>query len=382
MKDTSELAQRLSEACMRTMLAALALSGLAFALAEKYQDVPPFEAFAKYEIAREDLDAQISDLQSDSCWQLYASSRPNPAIALQVTLYELGTIQCSNQAPGKVKIGSSILSSRLDDLQTPDPPTATNSVTPRGSPATSTPDPAHRDGAPLPMAPVGLEIWTPLSAEGSIEDTLQILWDDNLLSTARKYTGAASMEIYRWLLVRNRLDLRRQIPPKVEVVRSEHPATRSRLSGLQISDLQEINRMAHSGLNDLDRTVRDSFRALLPETTLGVRISTAAEVVSVALCLFMVILAAYVRAAVKCEVYSTRGTVFSVLIGSRWFEVAGFLLICIPAAALSALCLAIGWRGPTGYAVTVFASIVFLTTFSMVVRLAPHTGLGKPATHD
>jgi hypothetical protein len=192
----------------------------------------------------------------------------------------------------------------------------------------------------------------------------------------------AAMEIYRWQLFRNRLDVRRRSSPTVDAPRIEHSVTSSKFAGLQVRDLEEIARMAHTGLNDLDRTVHDSFRALLPETSLGVRIGTAAEAVAAALCLFMVILTAYVRAAVNCEAPSTRGTVFSVLIGSRWFEAAGFVLICVPLAALCSLCVAIGWREATGYAVTALTLIVFLSTSSIIIRLGPHTSLGRLPARD
>jgi hypothetical protein len=96
----------------------------------------------------------------------------------------------------------------------------------------------------------------------------------------------------------------------------------------------------------------------------------------------MVVLAAYVRAAVNSDAPSTRGTIFSVLIGSRWFEVAGLSLTWVPAFALSSLSVAIGWRDIAGYVVTVLTLIVFFTTSYILTRLVPHTTFGKPAAYD
>ena len=63
------------------------------------------------------------------------------------------------------------------------------------------------------------------------------------------------------------------------------------------------------------------------------RISTAAIAVASALCLFMVALAAYGRAAIPMNAFQVRGTVFSVFSGPIGLELAGIVALLAPGTA-------------------------------------------------
>jgi hypothetical protein len=380
MKSTPELAQRLSEVCVKIMLAALVLSALAFGLAEKFHDAAAFEAFAKYEIARETLDAQVSDLQNDPCWQRYIRAQPREADAAHLSLLELNTIQCSDQSPNQVAVGITILDVPPDNA---DPYALSQpSQAPAVQPSLSQPprqDMRKRnDLSRRPMPPTNLQVWIAAISADQLVSTLHVLWDDALLATAKKYSAVAAEDIYRWELFRLHLQTRADLRRVASGSSGEPASVQYPFSQLRISDLEQITRLAHGGLGDLDRVLRDNFRAFLPETSMGVRIGTAAQVVSAGLAILMTIFAAYIRAAINAEAVSTKGTVFSVLIGSRGFEIAGLVLICIPAASLASLTSAIDWPSQISYVAATCALIVFGVTTFIALRIVPFTGLNVP----
>lgn len=369
-KERSDLAHKLSDVCIKIALTALALSALAFALGERFVQVPAFEAFGKFVLARENLNAQIGDLEADSCWQIYLATLPERTAATHITLHDLAGIQCSDQAPGSVKIGSTIVSPGDTNnvvIHFGGSTTLPNVASP-SSPAHRSPHQASQQAVPAPPTDVRIEFWFPLAEAESIGRTLKALWDERTLGVAEKYSETAAEEIYRWRLQRFRLFRRRVIPAELY---SPHPATEANfdISGLWISDLREIDKASHTSLIELDRVIHDQFRAPLPDTSYGVTIVTAAQIVAATLTLLGALLAAYVKAALNADARSTPGTVFKVLLGSSWGRFTGCMVTVVPFASVGFLNFSMALSRSAGISVVACTAMLGIVTFVTVSRL-------------
>jgi hypothetical protein len=366
-KERSDRAHKLSDVCVKILLAGLAFSATAFALAERIREIPPFEAFGKFVLARETLTAQIADLEEDPCWKLYSTALSDPTAVLHTTLRELHQVQCSDQAPNTVRVGSKSITIGASHVLVLNPD-GSEAVTPK----IAKPPPAvsQVSSSVIPATPTGFhtELWLPLPEAETISTTIKTLWDDSTLERAQRYSGVAAEEIYRWRLHRSRLFKRRVSAPQLG---SSHPPTEATfdVSKLWIGDLKEIDNVSHTSLTELDRVLRDQFRAPLPDASYGVNIGTATQIVAAILTLLAAALQAYVRAACNADAKSTPGTVFHVLTGSLWGELVIYTVFTIPLAAVAYLDVAISVKGSAGVYFSVCAVAILIMTLSTLRRL-------------
>jgi hypothetical protein len=89
----------------------------------------------------------------------------------------------------------------------------------------------------------------------------------------------------------------------------------------------------------------------------------------------MLVLSAYVRAAVLADAVSSRGTIFhTVLIPSAWYRLAAFLILLTPVMSLSVLWRAVGWHTVNGYFIGFFTVLCGIATGAIALRVKPTIG--------
>ena len=254
MSESSDLPQRLSDACMRTTLALMVLSAGALGLAEKFQAATHFQAYAQVEMARGILEALLADLANDNCWRSYVRTLPESQLAANTTLAELKGIECTS-THNKMRIDLAIW----------------------GNKSPSAIDPASlRFLESRPAIVQDGEKWYELGATEMLEHYVAPLWNDELLNIGQRYSVVAKDDIYRWQLYRFRLQQRRGLPLVPERLSPGGAISESNFLNLTVGDLGDVSHLAHSALSDLDRAVHEEFRASLPSVPMDFGVATAA----------------------------------------------------------------------------------------------------------
>jgi hypothetical protein len=373
-KERSDLGHRLSEMCVKIALASLAFSAAAFALGDRIREVPEFDAFGKFELARDILSAQIADLEEDPCWKLYLAALSDETAVSRTTLQELSQVKCSDQAPNIVKVGSKRMIAGTSHGPVADfrgTSLATSNIT-ASHLASSKPSLSKTNFSVTSAVPdaLGVEDWLPLPETEAISKTVKILWDEPTLASAQRYSRVAGEEVYRWRLHRARLFKQRV---DASELKSSRPPTEAGfdVSKLQIEDLREIAKSSHTSLVEIDRVVHDQFSAPLPDTSYGVNIGTASQIVAAILVLLAAALAAYVRAALNADAISTPGTVFHVLLGSSWGELVIHVVLCVPLAAVAYLDYSIEMQASAGVYLSACTIAIAIAVLSTIKRLFP-----------
>src|ERR1700722_8346069 len=215
-KETSDLAQRLSDTCFKIYLTSFAFSAVAFALAERIKEAPQFNAFATVALSGQKLSEQLADLAEDPCWQLYSSALSDPAAVKRTTLRDISQIQCSDQVPNAVRVG----------------PKTIVIASSGSSPVLPVTPPIHRT-----------DLWLPLPEAEPIGKSVSILWDDATLEKARQYSVAAAGEVDHWRTHRSQLFKRRARASATEASRPQ-PESTFDVSNLQLADLEQIKNMS------------------------------------------------------------------------------------------------------------------------------------------
>jgi hypothetical protein len=349
MKTDGDLAQRLSDSFVKTILALLALSAVACGVAERIQKLSLFESYWKFLNARATLELLLADLSGDPCWQKFIQSLPDPKQAGATTIADLKRIECTpHHDQMRVNSSRTITPSTLD-------PSSPEFVTP--------PKYAHTtDG------------WYSLGMAEILEHSLVPLWDDLPLTMGELYSSVAGDDIYRWQLQRFQLQQRRGLPLVADRLHRSNAIAESNFLQLQIDDLNAISRVTHSPLSDLDRGLNE-FRASIPSTPMDLNLGTAAQAVAFAMVVFTAVLGAYVRVAGSQTLFTHPGTIFHAMLGSRFTELIGYFLLWVPTVSLITLGSAIGWTQGAVIVPAVCAVTVVWSTFSILRRLRPHTKL-------
>ncbi len=347
MKTDGDLAQRLSDSCVKTILALLALSAVAFGIAERIQKFSLFESYWKFLNARATLELLLADLSGDPCWQKYIQSLPDPKLAGATTIADLKRIECTpHHDQMRVNSSRAITPSTLEL-------TSLEFVTPIK-------DDSAREG------------WYPLGMVDLLERTLVPLWDESVLDSAQGYSFAAAYDIYRSRLQRLQLQQLRDLPLIPERLLQSNAMSESNFLRLQVDDLNAMNRLAGPPLTDLDHG-RNEFRASIPSTPMDLNLGTAAQAVAFAMVVFTAVLGAYVRVAGSQTLFTHPGTIFHAMLGSRLTELIGYFLLWVPTVSLITLMSAIGWTHGPVIVPAVCAVTVVWSTFSILRRLRPHT---------
>lgn len=337
----ADLAHRLSDMCLKILLSAIAFSALAFALAERIKEAPQFEAFANFVLSGQKLSEQLADLAEEPCWQLYSTALSDPAAIKRTTLREISQIQCSSQVPNAVRVGI------------------------KSIPVASSSNPAPPAASPNSQS----ELWLPLPEAEPIASNVRALWNDSMLEQARRYSVAAADEIDRWRSHRTQLFNRRIGASGLFHASRPQPESTFDVTNLQFADLEQIKKASHTSVTDIDAALRDQFRAPFPETSFGVNLGVASQIVAFILTTLHLTLMSYVRAAIIANARSTLGTVFQVLLASTWGELVICVGLSIPLAAVVYLDYSIHVRGTAGFYFTACAIAMFAMILSIIDRL-------------
>jgi len=346
MKADSDLGQRLSESCVKTVLALLALSAVTFGIAQRIENLGVFNSYRIFLNARADLELLTESMASDACWQKYVASLADPSQAQQTTFAELKQIECTpHHDQMRINRSKSIEPSPLD-------PASLEFMTP-------VKDASAREG------------WYPQGSLEILERTLIPFWDDAALDRARAYSVVAADDVYRWRLQRFQLQQLRGLP-LLPVRLANGPAlSEANFLGLRVTDLTTLSRSSRAPLSDLDRGTT-AFQTSLPSVPVELDLGLAAQAVSIALAIFMAVLAGYVRVADAHGAFSQIGTIFHVMLGSRFTMLVGMLVSVVPAAAVYRLTEAIYSNQSSVATCLVFGTAVAWATFSMLRRFEPH----------
>jgi hypothetical protein len=330
----------------------LILSAIGVALSERYQQANSFLALGKYEMAREELLDLLEALNHDACWLRYRSSLQDPSAANKLKLKDLRSIECNETRHDRIKVSGVEHVVPLDDS---DPYPAKPELQPPGS---GWQKPTRQLTSP----------WVPIEAEAAITPKLEVMWNQEIITEAAKYSTAAAIEIYQWRQCRARLTERRLMYFKY--------GTGSPLARLNVMDLEEINGLPRTGIVSMDNEAQGTFHPTIPEASMAVALRTGTLVVGSSLTLFMMVLVAYVRAALQCDAIKIPGTIFSALHGSRWFETVGLAVMCIP--ALSLIHLADSARNSTiSPDLAVLAALCCIAALWTAVIALPHTRFAR-----
>jgi hypothetical protein len=282
---------------------------------------------------------------------------------------------CSDQAPNTIKVGTqSVIIGAAPSV----PTNVSDSSVPENK-TQAPPAPSQPTASRIPSTPTGfrVELWLPLPEAETITATIKILWDDSTLDKAQRYSSAAAEEIYRWRLHRSRLFKRRVGASELG---SSHPTAEAHfdLSKLWIADLKEIDKVSHTSLTEIDRVIHEQFRAPLPDTSYGVNIGTAAQIVAAVLTLLAAALVAYVRVACNAGAKSTSGTAFNVLTKSLWGEFVIYVVLAIPLASVAYLDVSIRLKGTAGLFLSGCTIAMTAMTLSILNRLFPSKARNLP----
>ncbi|MGH8226524.1 MAG: hypothetical protein ACREU3_01250 [Steroidobacteraceae bacterium] len=368
--------QNISKACVRAALAALALAVIALGIAGKLTAVPGFEAYAELELAWSSLNLQLTGLLESQCWLKYAASLPADVEIQQTTFAQLEAIRCGSdsQTPTSVLVQGGALPS----IAIPQPKATTIVAVPRGHILKVT---GAKGAAPGVVTNVRLQIWGPLDYVSALKQTLGTLWNEQVLGEAQGFNNAvAKEEIYRWEVARWRVEQRTaRIPP---VITSKKPNAHgpTKFDGLSLSDLKFLVNEGHPPLENLNRDMAQDFRASLPNGPLDVDLFTAAIVVALGVALFMVILSAYVRAAVAADIVESPGTIFHALLGMRRFESIALLVLIVPPVCLALLELSIRQLDVASVIVGLSMLVTLGSAGSVARQLAPRAKLWQSIT--
>ncbi len=354
-KDTRDLAQRLSDACVRVALALLAFSAVAVALTERFQAVPGIQAFARFAQAEATLELLVADLATDSCWLKYIDGLPDKQLAGKTTIANLKAIECTPHHE-RMRFNASLSS------------TATPSSADPSSLQFLQPHPAtSADG----------EAWYQLGAAELLENTMVPLWDDRLLTSAAMSSVVASDAVYRWQLFRFRLQQRRGLPLVPERLTASSAISESNFLQLTVDDLSQISRALRPSLSELDRAIRDDLHATIPNVPLAIGLGSAAQAVALACVVFAVVLFSYVRAAANAECLLTPGTVFHSVLGSWPVGLLITIVLLLPAVSLFQLSAAVGWLSAGGLTIGACALVVLVATAGVIRRAWPYAALSR-----
>lgn len=365
-----DLPQRLSDTCVRAMLAALALSVLAIGIINKLNAAPAFDAYARFEQAWPYLRLELKEVTGSRCWSLYKKRLPRGVDSMATTIRQLQTIECGADTGnyGSVQ-GGEIPTNDARHAWRPSTPHLQTPVTPHTSRNLSAP--------PRPMPPSDLHVWMTPPGTDSLERTLNTLWSSALLARALKYDNATAQEdVYRWEVTRSHLQQVTSRNPQSIMISFGKPKPSEPYSHLTISELVRLATTGHPPLSSLDQAMHEDFRASLPNGLLSVSLGTAALAVSAGIALFMTVFAAYVRTAVRLGVLADAGTIFHALLGWRTLEIFAVFVIATPPVVAVALAIALaGGIHWASIAIDIFTIIAVVSAASAARQAWPLTEL-------
>lgn len=333
MTNRRDLIQHLSDACVRSMIAALVLSVLAVGISDKLSVAPAFEAYARVQLAWGTLKSQFQWLLSDDCWRAYENRMPAQSDPLATTIAELKTVRCRYSSGTGTGIHLSLVTGVRDSASDSVALTSKNMKTmSRQRRARSAPP--HTSLASSrqvrPMAPKIVEVSStePIAAIGMLQETLGTLWSDKLLKKAAEYNSAAAKEdIYRWEVSKAQID------QQLELEASRRSNLAEPFVNLSLREIRALVAINHPPIGSLDEAIQASFRASLPDEPLSVDLTTAALATALGVSAFMIVLAAYVRAGIRNDAHLVPGTIFHALMGSSPFESFAIAMLLIPPAS-------------------------------------------------
>lgn len=375
MKKAPDLTEHLSDACVRSMLAALALAALALGICDKLSAVPAFGAYAKVQIAWSNLRAQLDFLLADDCWLAYQRSLSAGSDPLATTLADLKTVKCRYAAGNGTGMHLSLVAG-AHELGTDGnvPRKVVAALTQRSAPSPSPRARLTDRPRALPMAPMIVEVSStgPIAAVQMLQETLGTLWNDKLLAEALEYNNATAKEdIYWWQVIKAQIDQQLQFETSHRYDFVEP------FGNLRLKDIKALAAIRHPPITSLDEAIQESFRASLPDRPLSVDLTTAAFATAIGIAAFMIVLAAYIRAGIRNDAHLVPGTIFHALLGSTPFEIFAIAMLLVPPTSELYLLVAT-FKLPSSHAYLIVGPIAggaVAAFVAIVLRLWPYMAI-------
>lgn len=313
----ADLAERLSNSCIRIVLGLLLFASVAFGLSGQLGHLHGLTPLGQYVLARENLKFAVAEMKADPCLEGFAAKQLNSSLD-QVTLRELMEARC--------EIGSDSPAAKPAATVTP------ATVAPTGAGVATVADTVQA----VPNAPTGVSISFSVGlyeAEIALA-ALDTLWDLSALEPLKRQSNVIALEIFRVEAARYRASLSAsRRPPQAPVQGWKHPE----IANLTLAEIEAISTTPGMTMGEFDRLAGDVYKTALPDSPNSMTLRAAADVTAFVIAILLIALAAFVRAASRANAFAAAGTIFTVLSGAWWLDVFVVGVISAPVACLGLL---------------------------------------------
>lgn len=331
----NEIAMRCSEACTRSGLAALVLSGVAFGLLPVIDEAVRINSLTQYLNLRLALAETINQVENDDCWKSLVSNSATATLSLE-QIAHLDCVEISNQEGSVFRFAPKNGQDKTATLLTQDsvPPSILNLDS---STQHVVPDTTRLKQLPPPTA-IAITMNHGMPQLASLTEIIGYLNNTSLLETARSVGTRFDHSIYRWSEFTRNTMLRRMRSGNVfnDSDDREHPeqedkgGERNFWFTLNIDDLTAIARYELPPYEVSDEMQGRRQRVSIPAFPVPMDLRVGATILLAGLLLVAAYFLLYLQEARRNDTYPDRGTLFAVFYQQKYNHLLFIGLSLIP----------------------------------------------------